>query len=188
MNDKMIKQLKKEGYLTIGGIGHRDPSSKHIESYKQEIAKHLAEICSKTKLKPIVITPIADGADRLLVEVAKERGIAYAVLLPLPVSLYIIDFDQTSKEIFDTLVAGATAIDTVDLCENNTLESIVEYAKPRDLQYREAGKVLAQHCDELIALWDGKVNNLLGGTADIIDLRQRVFAKNIRVISCKRGG
>ncbi len=187
MNNKMINKLKREGFTTIGGIGHRDPSSKHTESYKQEIAKHLSEIRSNTKAKPAVITPIADGADRLLVEVAKEMGIEYAVLLPMSVELYLMDFDEVSKEVFENLLADATAIATVDLCNDNTLESIADYGKPRDLQYREAGRVLAQQCDELIALWDGEVNNLLGGTADIIDLRERVYGKGVRVVECERG-
>jgi len=188
MNNKMINQLKQEGYTTIGGIGHRDPSSQYRENYKQEIAKYLEEIRSKTKQKPIVITPIADGADRLLVEVAIEMGIEYAVLLPMPVELYLMDFNEVSKEVFENLIADATAIATVDLCNDNTIESISDYGKPRDLQYREAGKVLAQQCDELIALWDGEVNNLLGGTADIIDLRQRIYGKKVRVVECERGG
>lgn len=72
--------------------------------------------------------------------------------------LYQEDFDSTSKLEFDTLLKNAKSILTIS------------HAKPfiRDRQYELVGQYISENSDILIALWDGKYNNLQGGTSEII--------------------
>ena len=177
--------IKDKGYEIIGGVGHRDLLSCEIPHYREMIKEYIKSIIQKD-MRCLVVTPIADGADRLIVEVALEMGIEYAVLLPMDQELYIKDFDTHSIKEFERLVDGATDVAKVGQYANNSIESISEYGIARDFQYREAGRVLAQLSDYFIALWDGEINHLLGGTADIIKWRRDIYKRSLHIVACKR--
>ena len=87
----------------IGISGHRDLKEDKLPLYKEQIKKFLVNR-KKEKGKVIAVSPLADGADRLFVEAAKELGIEYEVFLPMPKELYEIDFDSKSKEEFEKLL------------------------------------------------------------------------------------
>ena len=183
--NKFFKSFRDRDYQIVAGIGHRDPLPNEIGRYKDMIEDKIKSFIQPNQ-KYLIVTPIADGADRLFVEVAKEMNIEYAVLLPMPKELYMIDFDSHSLVEFERLLDGAIDVESLGLYEENTIESISNYSKERDLQYREVGRVLAKESDEFIALWDGEINYLMGGTADIIEYRQKIVQKPLSVIQCKR--
>jgi len=83
----MIKQKYK-----IGISGHRDLKSSEIPKYKEQIRDILTEQIEKHQDKEVyILTPLAEGADQLVAMVARELGLRYEVILPMPLELYRVD-------------------------------------------------------------------------------------------------
>ena len=180
-----MKHTLKQRYY-VGISGHRDLKQTEIENYKKQLEQRLQEIMREQPNKEVVIvSPLADGADRLIVYAAKELGLRYEVLLPMPQALYEMDFDEASKYEFHTLKYEARSVHTLDMCEGCTEENIREYGKERDAQYRAVGLEIVKRSDEMVFLWDGIDNGLTGGTADIVKYTEHIH-KRYFIVECKR--
>ena len=71
-------------YLTIGVTSHRDIPSEDVTVLKAVIKSRLLDLQVIFKDTPrLVLSGLAEGADRLVVEVAHEMDIAFAAALPL---------------------------------------------------------------------------------------------------------
>jgi hypothetical protein len=105
-----------------------------------------------------VISPLAEGADRLVVHRALARPSARLVVpLPLPQADYMTDFESAeSKEEFLRLLAQADEV--IGLPP----------APTRDRAYEAVGQYVLDHCDVLIAIWDGQNAQGRGGTGQIV--------------------
>lgn len=143
--------------IKIGITGHRVLDKRFLKKYKKQVFKKLNELKQKYH-EVILLSALADGADRLIVYEAIKLNIKFIAVLPMQKELYQEDFDSTSKLEFDTLLKNAKSILTIS------------HAKPfiRDRQYELVGQYISENSDILIALWDGKYNNLQGGTSEII--------------------
>ncbi len=155
-------------YYKIGITGHRDllPSQKEenliiLKGYLLKIKRE------HPKKKLLILTPLADGADRLICQVALELGFDYDVILPMPKELYTKDFSKTSQEEFKHYLKYARKIQTINLYAGNTLELISNYSIFRNFQYRQVGRTIVDMADEMIIMSDGIQNNKIGGTQDI---------------------
>ena len=178
------KDLKKK--FRVGISGHRDLKLSKIDQYKREMTNILEELVKKYPDNEIfVVTALADGADRLMVECAVALGLRYEVILPMPVELYRDDFDEMSKKEFDTLFLNASASKSVALLDGILEEQIKHYGKERDRQYLAVGEEVVNRSDTMLFLWDGVVNGLTGGTADIVEYTKHVD-KSYFIIKCKR--
>lgn len=143
--------------INVGIIGHRDLSRQRLYKYKQNVFKILKLLQIKHK-KIKIITPLADGADRLVVYQGLKLNINFEVILPMEKNEYKKDFNFYSKKEFDSLMKKSNSIITIDNRSNIS----------RDLKYEMVGKYVSENSDILIALWDGKYNNLQGGTSEIV--------------------
>lgn len=143
--------------IKIGITGHRDLDKRFIKEYKKQVFQKLNELKQKHS-EVILLSPLADGADRLVIYEAMKLGIKYIAVLPMQKELYKDDFDDTSNLEFDKLLKNAVRILTIS------------HTKPfiRDRQYELVGQYISENSDILIALWDGKYNNLQGGTGEIV--------------------
>ena len=106
----------------------------------------------------ILTSPLAEGADRLVADVFMQHpGVKLVVPLPMPRSEYMEDFaDANSQEEFLRLLGLAD-------------EVILLPAEPsRDAAYEAAGLYVLEHCDLLVALWDGVAARGRGGTGEIV--------------------
>lgn len=152
--------------LTLGVSGHRDLLSEEIpaiESRLRELFDQLSRRYPDTPLR--LLTPLAEGGDRIAAKVARECGIELLVALPLPVAEYESDFsDETSRREFRELLAEAATIDV--------LNGQTDIDQSRERAYAQVGIYSSDHCQILIAIWDGKPARLGGGTADVIDYHQ----------------
>jgi hypothetical protein len=112
----------------------------------------------------VILSPLAEGADRLVAWAGFEELEAdLEVVLPLKRSDYRGDFDTAeSKAEFEALCARARRI----------IE--IEPAAHRAEAYERAGRYVVDHCDVLIALWDGKPASGRGGTGDIVAYAREV--------------
>lgn len=158
--------------ILIGVTGHRDLFDKDIPHLQAAVREILKSIQRKCPLTPIVlISPLAEGADRLVARVAMDEFKAQLVVpLPLPKDQYERDFSSpASLEEFRALVSSAADTFELPVVEGNTAAGIRVYGPQRDKQYAQAGAYVVRHCHLLIALWDGELQDTVGGTSAVIN-------------------
>ena len=138
--------------ITIAITGHRDIVI--TEKLKQDIKAFFLNLKYKnTKL----LSPLADGADRLVAHIYLEvfqKEASLIVPMPFNKERYMEDFDSESKEEF---LEYLKIVDEVFEVENN-----------QGCNYKSVGVFVADKSDILLALWDGTFNAKSGGTGDIV--------------------
>jgi hypothetical protein len=110
-----------------------------------------------------LVSPLAEGSDRLAAEEALKAGYALYAPLPFSQSEYENDFPGSVAE-FRTLLSQAEAFE---------LDGTRQFANE---SYREVGRFVVRNCDLLIAVWDGASERGPGGTAEIVR-----FAASLRL-------
>lgn len=110
-----------------------------------------------------VISPLAEGSDRLVAEEGLKLGFELQCPLPFLREEYEHDFEtKESRALFHQLLNQATAVLELDGSRDT--------AKSKDIEsesYLAAGRVVLNHSDALIAIWDGKPGEK-GGTGQIV--------------------
>jgi hypothetical protein len=143
--------------VAIGVSGHRDLINLAAVSNAVDKALNKIHTCFR-EYSLQVISPLAEGADRVVV----WRAMAYysvrlVVPLPLEISDYMLDFKSiSSKAAFKTLLEHADQV--IELPAEDTREAC----------YLAAGMYILDHSDVLIAVWDGEPARGIGGTAEIV--------------------
>jgi hypothetical protein len=95
--------------LVIGVTGHRDLREEDREALEAQVRGVFAELRVRYRDTPaILLTPLAEGADRLAARVALECNARLIVPLPMPRALYEADF-QTPASLaeFDAILQRA---------------------------------------------------------------------------------
>ena len=102
-------------HLVVGITGHRDIIEKDKPLLKKSIIELFRELKKECPYTPLLLlTPLADGADRLAAEAAIDEGIKYVVPLPLPKEEYEKDFPETVAE-FENLLENKNCIAPFEL-------------------------------------------------------------------------
>lgn len=167
--------------LIIGVTGHRSHRLNYDnEKLKGSIEKHLEEIkWSYPDRKLIVMSPLAEGSDRMVARIAMEKfGMALKVLLPLPYELYETDFETyESREEFKELV-GKAEMGYYEMpmkfgnCEQLALGLDSDNNEWRNHQYALVGAYIASRSDILIAIYDENPELGTGGTGQVVRWRR----------------
>lgn len=159
--------------LVIGVTGHRDLVVSEVEGLERMVRGFLMTMQGRFPDLPLtVITPLSEGADRLVARVARELDIPLIVPLPMPRELYLDDFGtDASRREFKTLCEGAEVYE-LGIVDGETRESIAPPGQARNLQYAQMGVYVCAHSHILLALWDGKPANMIGGTANVVQFHQ----------------
>ena len=137
-------------------------------AYFDAFIQVFSEEITSLKATPItfsIISPLAEGADRLVADVVLKHGGMLEALLPMPIEEYEKDFvTPESKREFREFLAQSQRV-TVTECG-------VPLDDPnyRQNAYLRVGEETVARCDLLIALWDGLPSRGIGGTADIVAL------------------
>lgn len=155
--------------FVVGVTGHRDPVPEHIPELRATVSDALAGLVGRFKDTPVsVVTGLAEGADTLVAEVALEMGLKVTAVLPMPADIYKTDFEGEALTAFEDLVADAR-IKTIELplMGERTADEMREQSV-RDDQYDLLKDYLVRRSNVLIALWDGEITNLRGGTSDVV--------------------
>ncbi|WP_376694688.1 hypothetical protein [Wenzhouxiangella sp. EGI_FJ10305] len=152
--------------LSLGVTGHRDLVEEEIPAIRRRLRELFDLLEARYPDTPLrLVTPLAEGGDRIAAEVARERDIELLVPLPLPVDVYEEDFsDHDSRKAFRELLAGAMVV------EMRAARGNAE--RKRDQAYAKAGIYSSDHCQILIAIWDGKPARHSGGTAEVVEYHQ----------------
>jgi hypothetical protein len=111
--------------------------------------------------KPVIgLSSLAEGADQLFAEAVLRSGGTLHVVVPA--HGYEDTFRGTARQTYHRLLAVADIVTTL------------EYDKPCEQAYDAAARFIAEHCDLLIAVWDGQPARGLGGTADAVAHARRL--------------
>ena len=112
-----------------------------------------------------LVSPLAEGADRLVAISALDMGYELDVPLPFVASEYEKDFDDDgSVAEFRRLIAGDRARSVLELCGSRaTLED-------RREAYLAVGRMVLDHSDVLIAVWDGEETGNRGSLDHVVSL------------------
>ena len=161
----------------IGVTGHRSHRlDVNDPALIASVEARLGEIVHENPGKYFVlVSPLAEGADRLVARIAMARyQMALYVPMPLPFDLYQTDFKEPeSLREFTWLIGQAE--NYAELCMRfGSLEALAQVSdgsmnENRNQQYALVGAYIAQVCDDVIALYDGKGAQGTGGTGQIVE-------------------
>jgi hypothetical protein len=159
--------------LVVAVSGHRDlyeEDSALLQARVHDILEGLRDKYLETDL--LLITGLAEGADRVAARAAHQLGIRYIAVLPMKIDLYRLDFKLPEESpTFHDLVKHAIDVITLPNCEGVTDDDLSTPGSPkRGLQYHALGRFLAQYSQILIAIWDGGPEIKEGGTNHVIRL------------------
>ena len=160
--------------LVIGVTGHRDLVTGELPLLEERVRAFFEELHQRYPGQPLeVMSPLAEGADRLVARVALDLGLRLIAPLPMHRDEYLEDFAElASRDEFENLVAQAIDFPVPDWSWKEPRSAEVS---TRDLQYAQLGVFIASHCHILLALWDGLESSQTGGTAQVIEFHQRDY-------------
>jgi hypothetical protein len=171
--DSMGKYVKRR--LVIGVTGHRlNKMDVHNKALQEQIRQALTGIGeSHPDQYFTIMSPLAEGADRLVAKMAMEiLDARLHVPLPLPYELYLSDFEaDNSIEEFQRLLGLSEYYYEMPMKFGSLMDLASSTAEnqSRDKQYALAGAYIVQRSDYLIAIYDGQPSAGVGGTGDVLN-------------------
>jgi hypothetical protein len=154
--------------FTIGVTGHRRIAASSTAKIEAAVLGVLEGLHNQAPDSPLLLlTGLAEGADRLVARLAVERfGAELVAVLPRAADDYRQDFATSeSKAEFDRLLGLARLVVTPP--SDPGADSGAGHGALTD-GYLWAGNFTALHSHLLIALWDGDEARGDGGTAEIV--------------------
>jgi hypothetical protein len=163
--------------IVVGVTGHRDLRSEDLPALEAIVKRILdgeREAHPHTPL--LLLSPLAEGSDRLVARVALQIGVRLVVPLPLPQPLYEQDFaSDESRAEFRQMLAQAESSYVLPLMAGNTSDGITQHGEQRNRQYAQVGALIAKLSQVFLALWDGQTGSghgdKVGGTGDVVRFR-----------------
>jgi hypothetical protein len=186
--------------IRIGVTGHRkldDPAAMQV-LIKKAIDAEVEKLFPEKSLKDIervrragttaisyrVLSPLAEGADRAVARAVLEYpGARLDAALPLTVEDYLEDFEteESKKEFQDLLSRCRRPVPLRTRPIRDDRHEPADQAELRRDAYGRVGQYVVDHCDVLIAVWDGQPARGHGGTAEIVQYAQEQKRPIIRV-------
>jgi len=156
--------------LFVGVTGHRALHPDQIEVITAKVADELRGLRDEYPATPIwILTPLAEGADRIVAEAALKLGMGIVCPLPLEPAEYENDFkDGDSIKQFRTLLKRANNWFVIPLVAGNTAAEVAKPGPDRNEQYAAVGAFIARNCHILIAIWDGMHHHRVGEVAQVV--------------------
>jgi hypothetical protein len=169
MNDRDLgaksQPTTRKSPFVFGVSGHRDARAED----SVELENRIQIVFDRFRLAHPgasfeLLSPLAEGADRIAAEVALRSGIRLVVPMPMAQADYERDFttDESLNE-FRRLLAAADSQFEVGPEEWNQESQAA--TNPRAGKYAIVGDYIARRSHVLILLWDGQDNEKMGGTA-----------------------
>jgi hypothetical protein len=147
--------------FVFGVSGHRDLVPEDLPELRQQLRDIFRQsISSHPNAKCQLLTPLAEGADRVAAEEALALGIKLIVPMPMEQAEYERDFTtaESLAEFRQLLKAADVQFEMTDA------PSMAETDK-RTQRYAAVGDYIARKSHLLILLWDGEDIQKVGGTA-----------------------
>lgn len=161
--------------LMIGVTGHRDLVEAELPDLERALERFFGDVQKRFPDLPLLVTtPLAEGADRLVAQVAWRLGIDINILLPMPLHLYRSDFADGSCSVFEEMMGYGEVIELPLLNPSPADGSLDRSAL--DAQYEYLGIYLAAHSHILLAVWNGHPSGAAGGTSEVVRYHQENVA------------
>ena len=186
--------------IRIGVTGHRkldDPAAmqalvkKAIDAeveklFPEESRQNIERVrrAGTTAISFRVLSPLAEGADRVVARaVLDDPDARLDVVLPLTLEDYLEDFaTEESRKEFENCSAVA---ESRSFCGRGAsgMTAAIPATRPNCAAMPTAkwAEYVVDHCDVLIAVWDGQPSRGRGGTAEIVQYAQEQNRPIIRV-------
>jgi hypothetical protein len=159
--------------FVIGVTGHRDLRSSDLAVYRAQIIEFFDLLRTRYPATPLrVVSAMAAGADRLVAQIALDRG--YELIVPLPLSAddYERDFPDSVQEFRSMLQrVPPEQIFVWPRSDAGNPQEWCESQSARDQQYREVGAFVVQQSHILLAIWDGVLDDSSAGTSGMVGLK-----------------
>jgi hypothetical protein len=145
--------------IVMAVTGHRNLRAEDRSALVEAVTGQLRELSRRHPHSPcMLLSALAEGADRLVARCALDAGWLLGVVLPLPQHAYECDFKRAeSIEEFRALLGRA---DWVQVLSPPTLD--------RPACYVALGDWLCARAHVMMALWDGLPERGEGGTAEVV--------------------
>ena len=160
--------------VLIGVTGHRDLRAEDEAALRAAVGGVLDGIALELPHSPLqLLTPLAEGSDRLVAQEALARGFGLVVPLPMPRAIYEAQFESdASRAEFRALLERAEFAFDLPLAPGESEERLRTHRDARRVQYQQLGVFLVRHAQILLALWDGYDSDDPGGTAYVVTINR----------------
>jgi hypothetical protein len=138
----------------IGVTGHRSIPGSILPGVRTEMRRHLSGAALEA------LTCLAAGADQLFADIALDGGVPVTAVIPGMDYEAHLD-DEAARAGYRRILRACA--NRVELPPEPTHEEA----------YFAAGRWIVDHCDRLIAVWDGRPARGLGGTGDVVAYARR---------------
>lgn len=135
--------------IKIGVTGHQHLDNKVTDWIINQINKELDKLNIELGYSSLAI-----GADQIFAEILIKREIPLIAIIPS--NNYIETFNEGDK------------LKYLNLLNIADKSFILNFSKPTEEAFFNAGKKIADDSDILFAIWDGQPAEGLGGTGDIV--------------------
>ncbi|QWF80985.1 hypothetical protein [Amycolatopsis sp. CA-230715] len=136
--------------MSIGVSGHQNLPALARARAEKDIRALLARQVGRV----IGLSSLAAGADHLFAELLVETG--HRLHAVIPCRSYQETFTGADLTTYLGLRAAAHTVTELD------------FPSPSEKAFDAAGKYVVEHCDLLVAVWDGRPAHGLGGTGDAV--------------------
>ncbi len=156
--------------LVVAVTGHRDLIAEEIPVLKEIVRERLTSLREDyPDYHLTIMSALAEGADMLVADVAVEMQLDLIVPLPKDLSVYRRELKSAeAREKFAAHCEYAREVFTLnqDLPDPPTGADAAEWYST--YPYAQLGMYLSGHCHILLAIWDGKYSDAMGGTAQVV--------------------
>ena len=142
--------------MIVGDTGHQELTD---AGGWRSLRALLAVVLDQMPPPLVGVTSLAAGADQLFAEQILGRGGELHVVVPFPG--YADRFSGVDRTRYHRLLKAA--VEVLVLPRSGSDEDC----------YMAAGQYIVDHCELLVAIWDGRPARGLGGTADVVAYARR---------------
>jgi hypothetical protein len=156
----MGEETEKAAFV-FGVSGHRDLVPGDVSALRKELRDIFDRyIAMRRDCAFQLLTPLAEGADRIAADEALSVGIKLIVPMPMAQAEYERDFATPAS-----LAEFRRLLKAADMQFEIPKPACIWDVDDRTQRYAAVGEYIARNSDLLILLWDGRDNRKVGGTA-----------------------
>ena len=141
-------------FHVVGFTGHRHlQDAAAVERVLRDV---LGRLRSESGVEWLALSSIAAGSDMVFARSALALGMGWEAILPLPPAEFRRDFSDDEWRAVEALLGEAEHV------------RVISDRGHREDAYLDGGMETVNHCDVLLAVWDGEPSRGRGGTAEIV--------------------
>ena len=141
-------------FHVLGFTGHRQ--LKNEPAITRVMNEILTGLRAETGVEWLALSSVAAGSDILFAKSALAHGMGWEAVLPLPPAEFRRDFAEPEWREVEMLLGEAEHV------------RVISERGQREDAYLDGGMETVNHCDVLLAVWDGEPSRGRGGTAEIV--------------------